>query len=202
MKAIEAFIVYTSVKTTTPQANLPPAFPVFKLSSCPPFPRPFFRLALGLRRASLRRAKCNTRFIAEAVMPDLLHIILIINDSMFNWVFQNQNSSFRLCLVTNIRLFLSHSNRYTSVMWTTYNVRAHFLQIQPSPFRFCYRKRRVEYLQILLLLFLCEKEIQLRRNEEVYVGMCVCWFCIVFWFRIVWIVFNSDFGLEFSTQNC
>merc|ERR1712072_1199291 len=36
----------------------------------------------------------NTEFIVEGVMPDLLHIIPVGDDSMFNWVLQGEDTSF------------------------------------------------------------------------------------------------------------
>merc|ERR1712025_350913 len=36
---------------------------------------------------------CNTKFIIESVMPDFLHIIPVGNDTVFNWVFQCENTS-------------------------------------------------------------------------------------------------------------
>merc|ERR1719348_2091471 len=35
----------------------------------------------------------NTEFIVEGVVPDLLHIIPVGDDSMFNWVFEGKDTS-------------------------------------------------------------------------------------------------------------
>merc|ERR1711977_779684 len=49
----------------------------------------------------------NTEFIVEGVMPDLLHIIPVGDDTVFNGVFQGKDSSLRLGFVSNIGVLLS-----------------------------------------------------------------------------------------------
>jgi hypothetical protein len=43
-------------------------------------------------------------------MPDLLHIIPVGNNAVLDGVFQGQNTSLALGFITNIGIFLSHSN--------------------------------------------------------------------------------------------
>merc|ERR1712038_2254866 len=52
-------------------------------------------------------------------MPDFFHIIPVCDDSVFNWVFQGKDTSFALCFISNIGIFLSHSNHNTLVTGST-----------------------------------------------------------------------------------
>merc|ERR1719427_2421083 len=63
----------------------------------------------------------NTEFIVEGVVPDLLHIIPVDDDSMFNWVFEGKNTSLGLSLISNIGILLSHTNHHTLVAGTSNN---------------------------------------------------------------------------------
>ena len=55
----------------------------------------------------------NTQFVVEGVMPDLLHIVPVGDDTMFNGVFQSQNTTFGLGFVTDVAVFLSHTHHDT-----------------------------------------------------------------------------------------
>merc|ERR1712165_663986 len=57
----------------------------------------------------------NTEFIVESVMPDLLHVIPVGDDTVFNWVFQGKDTSLGLSLITDIGVFLTHTNHHTFV---------------------------------------------------------------------------------------
>ena len=57
----------------------------------------------------------HTELIVEGVMPDLLHVIPVGNNTMLNWVLQSQDTPLGLSLVSNIGILLSHSNHNTSV---------------------------------------------------------------------------------------
>jgi hypothetical protein len=48
-------------------------------------------------------------------MPDLLHVIPVAHNTMLDWVFQREDTSLGLCLITNIGILLSHSYHNTSV---------------------------------------------------------------------------------------
>merc|ERR1719220_3018780 len=56
---------------------------------------------------------CNTEFIVEGVMPDLLHIIPVGDDTVFNGVLQGEDTSLGLSLVTDIGILLSHTDHDT-----------------------------------------------------------------------------------------
>merc|ERR1711988_1457200 len=57
----------------------------------------------------------NTEFIVEGVMPDLLHIIPVGDDTVFNRVLQGEDTSLGLSLVTDIGILLTHTDHDTLV---------------------------------------------------------------------------------------
>merc|ERR1719193_2904700 len=57
----------------------------------------------------------NTEFIVEGVMPDLLHIIPVGDDTVFNGVLQGEDTSLGLSLVTDIGILLTHTDHDTLV---------------------------------------------------------------------------------------
>merc|ERR1719516_840601 len=52
--------------------------------------------------------RCNTELIVEGVVPDLLHVIPISDDSMLNRVLEGKDTSLRLGLISN-KASLAHS---------------------------------------------------------------------------------------------
>merc|ERR1711963_1298410 len=64
---------------------------------------------------------CNTEFIVEGVMPDLLHIIPVGDDTVFNGVLQGEDTSLGLSFITNIGTLLTHTNHDTLVAGTSNN---------------------------------------------------------------------------------
>merc|ERR1719449_497687 len=63
----------------------------------------------------------NTEFIVEGVMPDLLHVIPVGDDTVFNWVFEGEDTSLGLGFISNIGVFLTHTNHYTLMARTANN---------------------------------------------------------------------------------
>merc|ERR1712183_603026 len=55
----------------------------------------------------------NTEFIEEGVVPDLLHVIPVGDDSMLNWVLEGEDTSLGLSLISNIGILLSHTHHHT-----------------------------------------------------------------------------------------
>ena len=53
----------------------------------------------------------------------LLHVVPVRDDSMFNRIFQCQNSSLALRLIADVRVFLAHTNHHSLVARTTNNRR-------------------------------------------------------------------------------
>merc|ERR1712168_1474430 len=52
----------------------------------------------------------NTEFIVEGVVPDLLHVIPVSDDSVLNGVLEVEDTSLGLSLITNIGILLSHTD--------------------------------------------------------------------------------------------
>merc|ERR1712186_310048 len=63
----------------------------------------------------------NTEFIVECVVPDLLHVIPVGDDSMLNGVLEGKDTSLGLSLISNIGILLSHTNHHTLVAGTPNN---------------------------------------------------------------------------------
>merc|ERR1711923_128270 len=63
----------------------------------------------------------NTEFVVEGVVPDLLHVIPVGDDSVLNGVFQGEDTSLGLSLISNIGILLSHTDHDTLVAGTSNN---------------------------------------------------------------------------------
>merc|ERR1712172_222286 len=63
----------------------------------------------------------NTELVVEGVMPDLLHVIPVGNDSVLNGVLQGEDTSLALGLVSNIGVLLSHTDHDSLVTGTADN---------------------------------------------------------------------------------
>merc|ERR1711894_776091 len=63
----------------------------------------------------------DTEFIVEGVMPDLLHVIPVGDDTVFNWVFEGEDTSLGLGFISNIGVFLTHTNHHTLMARTANN---------------------------------------------------------------------------------
>merc|ERR1712001_212378 len=65
----------------------------------------------------------NTEFIVEGVMPDLLHIIPVGDDTVFNGVFQGKDTPLGLSFISNIGILLTHTDHDTLVAGVSNNGR-------------------------------------------------------------------------------
>merc|ERR1712174_61604 len=63
----------------------------------------------------------NTEFIVEGVVPDLLHVIPVGDDSVLNGVLEGKDTSLGLSLISNIGILLSHTDHHTLVARTANN---------------------------------------------------------------------------------
>merc|ERR1719289_193765 len=63
----------------------------------------------------------NAELIVEGVVPDLLHIIPVGDDSVFNGVLQGEDTSLGLGFISNIGILLSHTDHHTLVAGTSNN---------------------------------------------------------------------------------
>merc|ERR1712098_1009848 len=57
----------------------------------------------------------NTQLVVEGVVPDLLHVVPVGDDSMLHGVLEGEDAPLGLSLITNIGILLSHTNHYTLV---------------------------------------------------------------------------------------
>merc|ERR1711894_589403 len=55
--------------------------------------------------------RSNTELIVEGVVPDLLHVIPVGDDSVLNGVLEGQDTSLRLGLISYVGILLSHTNQ-------------------------------------------------------------------------------------------
>merc|ERR1712158_18189 len=65
----------------------------------------------------------NTEFIVEGVMPDLLHIIPVGDDTVFNGVLQGEDTSLGLSFISNIGILLTHTDHDTLMTGASNNGR-------------------------------------------------------------------------------
>merc|ERR1711921_26292 len=65
--------------------------------------------------------RSNTELIVECVVPDLLHVIPVGDDSVLNGVLEGQDTSLGLGLISNIGILLSHTDHHTLVAGTANN---------------------------------------------------------------------------------
>merc|ERR1712020_207181 len=63
----------------------------------------------------------DTELIVEGVVPDLLHVIPVGDDSVLNGVLKGEDTSLGLGLITNIGILLSHTDHDTLVSWSSNN---------------------------------------------------------------------------------
>jgi hypothetical protein len=53
---------------------------------------------------------CDTELVVKGVMPDLLHVIPVGNDSMLDGVLEGENSTLGLCLISYVCVTLLHTH--------------------------------------------------------------------------------------------
>merc|ERR1719457_262930 len=63
----------------------------------------------------------NTELVVEGVVPDLLHIIPVGDDTVLNGVLQGKDTSLGLSLITDIGILLTHTDHDTLVAGTANN---------------------------------------------------------------------------------
>merc|ERR1711921_74966 len=63
----------------------------------------------------------NTQLVVEGVVPDLLHVVPVGDDSMLHGVLEGEDTSLGLGLVTDISILLSHTYHDTHMSGTSHN---------------------------------------------------------------------------------
>merc|ERR1712187_581346 len=78
-----------------------------------------FSVSLGVQGSFSQQSGAffggNSQFVVVSVVPDLFHIIPVGNDTVFNGVFQGEDTSLRLGFITDIGVFLTHTDHNTLV---------------------------------------------------------------------------------------
>lgn len=64
--------------------------------------------------------RTHPHLIIKTMMPNLIHIIPITNNTMLNWIFQTKYTSFSKCFFTNKTLFVLHTTNYVLKFWSAY----------------------------------------------------------------------------------
>merc|ERR1711955_48274 len=63
----------------------------------------------------------STQLVVEGVVPDLLHVVPVGDDSVLNRVLEGEDTSLGLGLISNIGVLLSHTYHDTNVSWAAHN---------------------------------------------------------------------------------
>jgi len=61
----------------------------------------------------------NTELIVEGVVPDLLHVISVGDDAMFDGVLESEDTCLALGLITDVGVLLTHTDHHTLVTGST-----------------------------------------------------------------------------------
>ena len=56
----------------------------------------------------------DTQLVVEGVVPDLLHVVPVGDNTVLDGVSQSQDTTLRLCLITDVGVLLSHTNHDTA----------------------------------------------------------------------------------------
>ena len=55
----------------------------------------------------------DSQLVVEGVMPDLLHVVPVGDDAVLDGVLQGEDTSFGLGFISNVAVFLTHTNHDT-----------------------------------------------------------------------------------------
>lgn len=58
----------------------------------------------------------NTELVVEGVVPDLLHVVPVGDNTVLNGVTEREDTTLGLCLITNVGVLLTHTNHDTARM--------------------------------------------------------------------------------------
>jgi hypothetical protein len=61
----------------------------------------------------------NAEFVVVGVVPDFFHIIPVGDDTVFDWVFKGKDTTLGLSFISDIGVFLSHTDHDTLVTWAS-----------------------------------------------------------------------------------
>jgi len=75
----------------------------------------------SLSKKDGRFLRGNAEFVVEGVVPDLLHIVPVGDNTVFDGVLEGENTSLALSFVTHVGVLLTHTDHDTLVTGTTYD---------------------------------------------------------------------------------
>merc|ERR1719431_76708 len=82
-------------------------------------------VSLGVKRSFSEEhwafLRCYTKFVVERVMPDLLHIIPVGDDTVLNGVLQGEDTSLALGFISDVGVLLAHTDHDTLMTGATYD---------------------------------------------------------------------------------
>jgi hypothetical protein len=61
------------------------------------------------------------KLVVEGVVPDLLHVVPVGNNTVLDGVFKGKNTTLGLSFVTNVSILLVHAHHDSGVFWAAYN---------------------------------------------------------------------------------
>merc|ERR1719209_2511201 len=80
-------------------------------------------VSLGVKRSFSeedgRFLRSNTELVVEGVVPDLLHVIPVGDDTVFDGVLQGEDTSLALGFITDVGVLLAHADHDTLVTGST-----------------------------------------------------------------------------------
>lgn len=59
--------------------------------------------------------RSNTELVVKSVVPDLLHVVPVGDNTVLNRVSQGENTTLALCLIADVRVLLAHTNHDTAL---------------------------------------------------------------------------------------
>jgi hypothetical protein len=54
----------------------------------------------------------NSQLVEEGMMPDSLHVIPVVDNTVFNGIFKVEDTSFSLSFITNVSFLVVHADHY------------------------------------------------------------------------------------------
>jgi hypothetical protein len=83
------------------------------------------RVEGGLSQEDWVLLRGDAQLVVEGVMPDLLHVVPVGDDTVFNGVFQGEDTSLALGFIAYIGVLLTHTDHHTLVTWAAHDGREH-----------------------------------------------------------------------------
>ena len=59
---------------------------------------------------------CNAELVVEGVVPNLLHVVPVGNNTVLDWVAEGKDTTLGLCLISYVRVLLTHTDHDTRLV--------------------------------------------------------------------------------------